>query len=304
MIESDRQPYIYGEILSRSLYAAGDEPSGAATFISQGAVVGALTGFMSLVNSMLSYPENGYNFFLMLFLPPILAGGMAFGAFVGSIIWAASYLARRRLHLIARACIGMAVQAVLTALFYSLYSERSPYQEDPSESHYFLGVVTYIGFGFLFGLATGPRFEPWYELVRGMASSRWRAVLTGITGLALRVAVIFAFMESVLNLIWQQQREFESSEFTIAAIAVGHFVVATVIVLVRMPTWVLVPLALLINFPVVMFITDVLTPKDGPLRTLSIVYLALWAAFMLTRMSVPRALLSSLKKELRYYLID
>jgi len=74
------------------------------------------------------------------------------------------------------------------------------------------------------------------------------------------------------------------------------------IVFTRMPFWLLVLLALLINFPVAALITDVLT--NEVLRGLVIAYLTVWAAFLLCRVSVPRAALSFVKKEIRYYLID
>jgi hypothetical protein len=129
-------------------------------------------------------------------------------------------------------------------------------------------------------------------------------VLNGITGFFLRVLVIFATMELTLTFIWMMQLERRERDFVFVAIALGHCLAATVILFTRMPFWLLLLLAMLINFPVVAVITDVLTEELSFVRILFIAYLALWTAFLLCRVSVPRAVLLSVKKELRYYLID
>lgn len=261
-----------------------DEPPDIATYLSQGAVVTAPLGFLSLVGGMLSHPHNGYNFFLMLFLPSFVFGAMVLGAFEGTIIWACTYFAGRRLNIGLRACIGLIVHAAVMNLIVLLYGGRATYQEDVSTTVYLLGIFYYFVFGVVFGLLVGSRFEPIYEFIRGTTSTPWLSVETGLTGFALRVAVLFGFMESVLSLIWQHQREEISSEQTMALIAVIHFVVAGVIVFARMPIWLLVPLALLVNVPIVLYFTEVLTGNDGGMRILTIFYLSVWFVFLATRL--------------------
>jgi len=261
-----------------------DEQPSVVTFLAQGAVVGALIGFLALVFAMVLHPDNGYNFFLMLFLLPFLLSGMVLGAFEGSIIWACTYLARRRLHLLLRAFIGLVVHAGLMILMTMVLAERAVPQRDVSTTDYVWSICFYIGFGLVFGLLVGSRFEPLYELFRGITSTPALAVETGLSGFALRVVVIFGFMESVLNLIWQQQRIQLSSEQTMALIAIVHFVVAGVIVFARMPIWLLVPLALLVNVPIVLYFTEVLTGNDGGMRILTIFYLTVWFIFLATRL--------------------
>jgi len=261
-----------------------DEQPSVVTFLAQGAVVGALIGFLALVFAMVLHPDNGYNFFLMLFLLPFLLSGMVLGAFEGSIIWACTYLARRRLHLLLRAFIGLVVHAGLMILMTMVLAERAVPQRDVSTTDYVWSICFYIGFGLVFGLLVGSRFEPLYEFFRGTTSTPALAVETGLSGFALRVVVIFGFMESVLNLIWQQQRIQLSSEQTMALIAIVHFVVAGVIVFARMPIWLLVPLALLVNVPIVLYFTEVLTGNDGGMRILTIFYLTVWFIFLATRL--------------------
>lgn len=284
MIETNERPaYVYGEILSRPVDASDEQP-GVAMFLAQGVAVGALIGFLSVVRGMLSHPENGYNFFLMLFLPAFLIGGMIWGALEGSIIWAGTHLARRRLHVLLRACIGVVVHAGLMTFMTVVLAERALPQENVSTADYLWAICFYIGFGLVFGLVVGSRFNPWSELIRGVTSTPALIVETGLTGFALRVVVIFGFMQSVLNLIWQEQKNEISSEQTLAVIAVVHFIVAGVIVFARMRTWLLVQLALLVNIPIVLFITDVLTGNDAGMRIVSIIYLTVWFVFLVTRL--------------------
>jgi hypothetical protein len=279
-----RKMNLEGEIPSHEVYVAKVEQPSVATFLSQGAVVGALIGFLSLVAGMLSHPENGYNFFLMFYLLPMVLSGMILGAFEASIIWACTHLAGHRLNIFLRAGIGIVVHAALMTLMTVVLAERALPQEDVSTAYYLWAICFYIGFGLVFGLLVGSRFKPWSELLRGTTSAPELSVEAGLTGFALRVVVIFGFMESVLNLIWQQQRDEVSSEYTIAVIAVVHFIAAGVIVFARMRTSLLVPLALVVNVPIVLYFTEVLTGDDGGMRILSIFYLSVWFVFLATRL--------------------
>ena len=296
-------PYRHGSILFAGVTTYKNNPPGIGRCLSQGAAVGAFIGFLSPVFGLLSHPTNGYNYLLVFSLPIFLIFGLVFGVLEGAIIWACSHVVGHRLHAVHRAVLGVFSVAILLAGYNFLFAEPSPYREDVSaiEQAVFYGV--YVGYGVLFGLLIGSRFEPVGELLRGTWPPQWLA-LTGLTGLALRVLVIFGLMQSVLNLIYELQWEPSVAEFSFAVIAVGHFMAAAVIVFVRMPFWLLLPLALIINFPIAAFITDVLTEKEVALRNISIVYLCAWGAFLLTRLRVPTRALSFIKQELRYYLID
>lgn len=295
-----RHPYIYGEILSRSLSQSPlSELPGFGRCLSQGIVVGAFVSFLCPVIGMLLDRENGYNFLFIYCLPVILAIGMWFGLLEGVALWACSYISSRRLNVLARAIAGTLVLGLLIVILDYFYSARQ--FNNTSLRDWLPFLAFYCGVGAVFGLVSGSKFNPISELLRGTAPPRW-VVLNGITGFFLRVLVIFATMESTLTLIWMTQAERHEHDFIFAAIALSHCIAATVIVFTRMPFWVLLLLAVLINFPVVVLITDVLTNEI--LRGLVIAYLTLWAAFLLCRVSVPPAVLSFLKEEIRYYLID
>ena len=76
------------------------------------------------------------------------------------------------------------------------------------------------------------------------------------------------------------------------------------IVFARIRFSLLLPLALLLNVPVVLLITEVLKNELPVYRYFVVGYLAIWAAFLLVRWSLTYSALTSIKKELRYYLID
>jgi len=272
-------------IESDELQSCDDELPGFGAFLSQGAVVGALMGFTTLATSIILQSRNGYSFFLLLYLLPALLSGMVFGAFEGSLIWICTRFAGRRLHFVLRGCVGVGVHVTLMTLIGLLVEKSSPPPEYIARANYFYGIWFYTGYGLVLGVITGSRFEPWYELFRGTTTTPWRVVATGLTGIALRVVVIFAFMQSVLYLIWAQEGITVRAEYRIAVMAVIHFVVAGVIVFARMPSWLLVLLAVIINLPVILFVTEVLATDRGPMRMLTLIYLAIWFAFLVTRLS-------------------
>ena len=297
-----RPPHIYGEILSSSLYQSSPryELPGIARFLSQGAFVGTLLGFTFPVHGLLSDPENGYNFLLITWLPYFLAGGMAFGLFVAVFIWAFTLLTGHRL--IFRVPIGIVVFLIFLIGLIWFWVKPLPSENALSATDYLYLLRVYGAFGLVFGLVVGSKFRPHYELIRGTSTDRWPG-LSGVTGLLLRVFVIFSLMVSILCLILSTQGDFHHKEFAFSVIAVSHFALAVVIIFARIPFWLLLPLAIIVNFPIVVFVTDAL-PNVVGVRELTLIYLHLWAAFLLCRLSVPQRPLSFLKKEARYYLTD
>ena len=289
-----------GLILSGTFYqSAESEVPSIATFLSQGAATGICLSFLSPASGMLSNPENGYNYLLVFLLPVFVMGGMLFGLWEGTMLWACTFVAGRRINPVVRAVIGIVVLQLILRAFGILYAESSP--GDESLAAYVRFAVFDVGCGVLLGLVIGSRFRPFYELLRG--STRW-PVISGITGLLLRVVVIFSAMVSILNLILSLQWDFNRIKFIFALTAAFHFAAAIVIVFTRMPFWLLLPLALIINIPIVIYVTDVLKPDELGTRTLALNYLALWAAFLSCRVKIPVRPFNFLKRELRFYLID
>ena len=273
-------------ILSEGIYQSPRyELPGIGSFLFQGAFVGALVAFSFPVYGILAHPENGYNFLLIAWLPFILASGVGFGVLVAVLIWAITYAAGHRLHLVVRVIIGAVTLAILLVIDDLLFSDPA-YGKAPSARDYFYLIRFYIPHGVVFGLVIGSRLQPLHELLRGTTPPR-RLALTGITGFLLRVLIIIGTMYSILIFIWSMQWSRPRVELTMSGIALAHFLAALVIVFARMPFWLLLLLAVVINFPVVTLITDVLTENHPLQRNFVLVYLHLWAAFLVCRLSLP-----------------
>ena len=285
-------PCIFGEFL----YASENELPGVGRFLWQGATVGALLAFLWPVAGLLSTsPYYGYLFVNA--LPWVLAAGIGFGVLEGILIWACTYLTGHRLHALVRAVIGVVVLALLLIAWDFVFSEP-PYDTEVSAARYLFNLGIYSTFGVIFGLVIGSRFDPLHELIRGTTPPRW-SVLAAITGFALRIAVIFFLMLTVFILVWMLEGRAGRKELTFSVIAVSHFIAAAVIVFARMPFWLLLPLAIIVNFPIAVFVTDVLSPDAIESRVITLIYLHLWAAFLFCRMSVPKKPRFLIKKELR-----
>ena len=300
-----RPPYVYGEILSRSLYQAAPELPGIGRFLSQGAAAGAFTASLGPLLIVLSQPTNGWNMLVIFVLPFFLGGGMVFGLFEGLVIWGCSRLAHQQLNAITRAGIGLLLLALISGACHLIFP-NSPRGQDITPEGFFIVVACYLSLAVGSALAVGSSLQPWRELVRGgeglRSQSRW---LTGITGLVLRVVVIFSLMETFLALICLVQREEPQPGLFFTVIALAHFVAALVVLFARVKFWLLLPLALIVNIPGVFAITKEFYRVEDPLSFYLLCgYLAVWAVFLLTRWSPTYSALALIKKELRYYLID
>lgn len=284
---NDQTSGVYGGILASSIYQSPrSELPSIGSFLSQGAALGPLLAFLWPVMGMLWHPDNGYNFLLISYLPVILLGGMFFGLCEGAMIWAGTYLVGRRINFVIRAIMGIVILVLLFRAYAFLFAEPAPAYHDVPRTEYLSVMGTLVASGVIFGLVIGSRFQPWSELLRGTTTDQW-PVLNGLTGLLLRLFVILSLMISILSLILSLQGDFHPTEFGFSLVAVGHFAVAAFIVFARMPFWLLLMLALVINFPIVTLLTDVLKPEEIGLRTVTLNYLALWAAFLSCRWTMP-----------------
>src|SRR5215213_4995890 len=299
-----RPPSVYGEGLSIS--AQTREPSAPLTFgrlISQDMAVSAVITFLIVLTNILLYPSNGYNFIFIFALPYYLAFAVVFGAIEGLLIWGCTRLVRRQLQPGARVTIAtVVVGAVVGVYWWNTPSSPYSYEYTRSDDLWLLPVCVIIGA--LFGAVIGSRLQPWRELARGVnAVPRWSRILTGITGVFLRLIVVWLLMDSILALACSLQ-SFHQHDVVMSALILGHLVAGVIVLFARLRFWLLLQLALLINFPTIVFLTDVVPPDLGILRGIVVSYLAAWAAFLITRCSLTYSALSFLKEELNYYLFD
>lgn len=282
-IDSDQR---YGNIFSYRIDPRAELPS-IGRFLSQGAAVGTLLGLFFPVQGILEHPHNGYNYLLVFYLPLFLAMGILLGICVAVPIWVLTFLAGHRLHLAVRAVTGAVTLPLLVIAYSAIFYEPSSYYTEVSITDYLLAHGIYAGWGLLCGLASGSRFEPFRELIRGAQSERW-PVMNAITGFALRIVVLFCLMFSGLVLLLAFVPEFSGQDFLSALLVFGPFAGAAIILFVRMPFWLLLPLTLIVNFPLAVLVPYKFESGNVADWTLRLNYFGLWAAFLLCRWSVPR----------------
>ena len=293
MITTDTS-YVGGGILSLRP-AEENEPPGFVTFLSQGVAAGALFTFQFLVWGLVS-ESTYYGLLFIGALPRYLGVGAVFGGIQAIIFWACTYVAGRRIHVALRPAIAIVILVGLRVLIEVIYSEPSPYEKPPTQTEFFIyqGLFFFVG-GALFGLLIGSRIKPLHELARGVSPARW-PVITAITGFVLRFAVVVFLLYSILIFVWNVRANTTHKEFVFAAIGLSYFIAAVIILFVRIPFWLLLPLALIVNFPVAASISDVIEPDDVTSRTIFLSYLVLWAAFLSCRVQLPARMFSSHEK--------
>ena len=287
-------PYVYGNVLLRTIYEPQSlEPSRLGRCLSQGAATGAVIAFLfCLILAGLS--GNPY---LGLILPFLQVIGIILGLFQGLVVWGWMRLAEHHLSWGYRVAIGVLTATMFVLLWFWIWVPRL--------TDHLLPLAIYFSICIALSLAAGSVLQPWRELVRGAEAmpQQWRP-LTGITGFFLRVVVVFFLMESTLATIVNLQLRYSPKELAFELTALVHCIAAFAIVVARLRFWLLLPLALLVNAPVVLWLTKVTKDFDVFWFYLVIGYLALWTVFLLSRWSGTYSALAIFKDELRYYLID
>lgn len=304
-LPNESSSYVYqGVVYEKVTPSNSPQPRphvGILTCLSQGVVTGAVMIFLLCCYSILSQPQNGFNFYYPVFFPIFLCWGIVPGLLEGVVLGACTKVAGHNLRTFTRAIVGATVlltpYAVLIFLFLA--------SEGPHEraSDYLIPTTVVAAIGAMFGLFTGSHLDFWRELTRGVEWVPGKSqLLTGFTGLFLRLAIIFFLMESTLGVLVLQPAS--SRDFVLVSIALVHFIAASVIVFARLRFWLLLQLALVINFPLVAYVLEVAKDDEFVIWYAGVSYLIAWAAFLIVRSQYTYRALDSLKEEIRYYLID
>jgi len=298
-----RPPFIYGEILSRTLHESeadkGPARPGIGTFLTQGAATGAVLWFL-VIAFRTARIDSYYGLLFLGALPRFVAVGLATGAVKGLIIWLFTKLTRYRLIWFFRSLIAIAVlQAIEWGYYY--YSGLASVPADPLA----WWIVSRGFIGLSYGLVIGSRLKPWRAFTSGgEAIGKMSArILAGFVGLILRLAIVFVFMETVVIFIYIAHSNYSHREMVWAILTLSHFTAALLVVFLKMRFWLLAVLAAVVTAPGVMFVVEF---RDGlgMLLYFCLAYLIAWAVFVLTRWPLTYAALAVINKELRYYLID
>ena len=265
------------------------------TYVTQGATAGMLLCYVRLVITL----ETNSPYFHRLIigaLPRFLAFGSAVGSIKGTVIWACAKLIRHRL--------GWLLRATIASVVFLLIIRVPPFNADvQSDSQEWVIRATAV-IGLTFGLLVGSRLQPWQALVRttgtiGTKSAR----LAGLTSFVLRSAILFLFLFFGLVLLSVMETP-DSRESRWIALITIHLTLSLILVFIETKLWLLATMAVLINAPVVMLMTEFQRQQLGFAWYVLMAYLVLWAMFLLTRWRQTYLALSVLGEEMRYYLID
>ncbi|HEY0729997.1 MAG TPA: hypothetical protein VGD38_18065 [Pyrinomonadaceae bacterium] len=293
-------------VLERRVYAPVIRQPGFATLVAQ-AVVGGFFGNVVVVIAKILLDDHPYNSFYIFSLPFLLAGGLATGVPAGLLIWAGSKLAHGSLLTINRSLIGIFVMSLAWFLFWSVLG-----QQEISRTELLWALPLILAPGVMIGLITGSRLRVGRELVRrGEADATALKIFAGLTGLVLRVVVVFLFLASLILEITTLQSYFlesapsENLRRTLVgnSFLFGHAALGVVILFVRLKFSPLATLAAIAAAPLVAFLWA-FPDMDDVTRIVLLGYVGVWGLFLLSRSRVIDVALSALNKELRYYLID
>lgn len=266
------------------------------TVMAQTAVGYIAANFLLILARVLLVPEQ-YNFGYVFVLPAVLVFAVGVGITIGLFIWAGFEMAGTTLNIASRSLIGAMMIGLACMATMLVFGWPLP---PPELKPWALAMIIAPGIGI--GLVTGTRLRVWHELVRrGDPVGTVLGVFAGLTGVLLRPLVAALFIASPIALIGILQSKASSQEIHWHwwSLMCAHFTAGAVLLFARMRTDLLLPLAVIVNAPVVAVML-----KFPQLRYVAIGYLALWTVFVLTRCRQTPVAFSFLKEEFRYYLID
>lgn len=281
------------------------------TFLSQGAVGGALGYFLLIVVAVVSYPSD-YGIIYVPALPLILAVGAVVGSVVGVFVWLPGAILKRRLNFVFRCAIMLGVMASLTG--------ASAYFTDQSvteEWNWLLVAGCACLFYLPIVLMTGSNIRSCRLLVYGAYQRRGHQSLgTRLLipfGLLLRGASIFGLLECLLLLVlWSSNRRegwsaFPQQAHVPAIVFAMLYFAGSAYLSFRTPRKIfLLPAAILLNLPLAAWTlslgrlgTDLPTDGTTLLAYALLGFICLWALYTLGRVitTEPRAIDSLRKRE-------
>lgn len=302
------ESYLYGGVLFQRVTETEREArplrAGLLTCLSQGLATGAVLMFVLTAGVLLYEHNNGYQYLVVVYFPLYLCFGLVPGLVEGLVSWICMRMTGHNLRWFTRLLIAALVLAIPYVALLLVFSSADATSSKVTELVTFILIVGAIGA--MYGPLTGSRFSPWHQLVRGdesLPSGSW--VVTGLTGFVLRVAVVFFLMEAILSFIVTLQSGSWQNDVVWTLSLLLHFVFAFVIVFARLKFWLLLPLALIINVPIVFFLQNYLLKEAWDIFIyLCIGYLAAWATFLIARCPLTYWIVDFFKEEINYYLID
>jgi hypothetical protein len=283
-------------ILSREVYTPDrSDPArrpGFFLYLIQGATAGLFLYYAAVIIQILTTTSH-YDFqpdpFWMMWT------GIVVGLFAGFVIWVCTRAAQNRLPWLFRSAISwLALKLLTDILFFDV-----PNLPSPPKTYVWLLATNAV-----FGVVIGSRIHPGRALIRGGGTvGRKSAVVAGLTGLFVRLFILYYFMVSLMFTA-AILHEPQTGRITVWLVLVtSHFAAGVLALFIPMKFRALTIAIALVNAPVVMLMVEF----RHELKEMHYIlggYLVAWAFFLLTRWRRTYEALASLRDEIRYYLID
>lgn len=265
--------------------------------LAQSAAAAVLGHFLIVIAEVLYVPQF-YNFLFIPALPVILGCAVGFGVVGGFAIWGCMRLFRRKFGRTVRTLIVGFFSALLAGGHWVLFPP-DPWQ--PPHNELFVFAMFPV---LAIGLIAGSYCNPARALSYGLCHVKPQQPMSvTIVGFALRLAIIFGCLESMLALICVLQVNYQNRDLIVVLLVLGYFLAGTVITFVNPKFWLTAIIASLLNAPWAFVLTK-FSNEPNLIWWFILAYLLLWVAFLLARYRVLDAVFSVIKEEIRYYLID
>lgn len=283
-------PYIYGQILNRSLHEETLNDSktiGIGTYLGQGVLVGmSLNFFLTIVAILLSSSR-----LVVILLPIFFAFTVTLGVFQGVWLWVFTRLIPWRIGVLVRGCIASAGLFIFHQALRSLLTVFDLHlrwiDRTTSVSVLVLGTAILLFLATVFAIVIGSELDPSPGLWNGfghLGEPVW--LPSHFIGALLRAISTCLLMESTFLLISMALFEFPVNELVISLIAVGHFLLGFIIAFSSLRFGILSLLTLIANLPVVYLLLNLhinSAPTTFAFGCCVSGYLILWGLFLLTR---------------------
>ena len=257
------------------------------TFLSQGAVGGAIGNFLALLCCLEIWP-SGWSFLYLVILPIYLILGAVLGIVVAVFIWLVSTLLKTRLGFVARAFIVVGVTTLLGRLL-SYLIDFSP-TEQPQVA-LMVGLACVLELPIV--LLTGSSIRSCHLLLLGAGPRHTRhnfgSWISYPFGFLLRVVSVFGLFEILMMLaLWisaPMQEWWELSGFEYEAVivmAVFYFPISVYYSFKTPRKALLLPMVIFLNVPMaagIAHLTNIATEVSIFLAYLLSTVICLWVAY-------------------------
>jgi hypothetical protein len=264
------------------------------TFLSQGAVGGAVGYFLLFAGYASFHPPNPYLLYGAIFF---MTPGAFMGAFISVLVWLASHISRRRLNVLQRTILIAGV-ATLLGVAFSFFNPSVREQWSPLET---------IGMSVVFCapivLIAGSRIRPGHLIVLGVEQRNKRYNLGDWlaypVGFVLRIASILGLFQAVLVLaMWVSAGPNDllgdpaSGDVGAIIVAVLYFFLSSYFSIATPRKALVVPTAMLVNLPLVVLLAYVKQVNSDAAQYLLYAllwFLWLWGFYTVGRLIAPEA---------------